>query len=160
MGALLSVVLALLLPTLALADFTGRVVKVTDGDTVHVSVNNIRVSVRLESIDAPESKQAYGNQSRQSLAELCAGKTATVVETGRDRYGRTLGYVICDGVDANAEQVHRGMAWVFKRYAGAGSALYGIEADARAAKRGLWADPQPIAPWEWRRMKNRGEVDK
>jgi endonuclease YncB( thermonuclease family) len=98
------------------ADFTGRVVKVSDGDTLTVLVNKTQVRVRLDGIDAPESKQAFGNRSRQSLAEICAGKTAEVVDRGKDRYGRTIGVVRCTAVEANSEQVRRGMAWVFVRY--------------------------------------------
>src|SRR4026209_28099 len=101
--------LAVAVPSLALADFTGRVVKVKDGDTLIVLANNKQIDVRLESIDAPESKQPFGKDSRESLSQLCAATTVEVIETGRDRYGRTLGYLLCDGVDANAEQVHRGM---------------------------------------------------
>ena len=104
-------------PCLAFADFTGRVVKVTDGDTITVLVQQRQVKVRLESIDAPESKQTFGKRSQQSLAQLCAAKTVVVHETGKDRYGRTLGWVTCGGLDASSEQVRRGMAWVFVKYA-------------------------------------------
>jgi hypothetical protein len=80
-----------------------------------------QIKVRLESIDAPESKQALGKRSQQSLAQRCAAKTATVREKGKDRYGRALGWVVCDGVDANTEQVRLGMAWVFVKYAASNS---------------------------------------
>ena len=79
------------------ADFAGRVMKVADGDTLTVLINKKQVRVRLDSIDAPESKQAFGKRSQQSLAQMCAAKTAIVVSTGKDRYGRTLGWVLCDG---------------------------------------------------------------
>ena len=97
-------VIALFITPAALADFAGRVVKVSDGDTITVLVDKTQIKVRLEPIDAPESKQAFGKRSQQSLAQLCAAKTATVRDTGKDRYGRTLGWVSCDGVDANSEQ--------------------------------------------------------
>jgi endonuclease YncB( thermonuclease family) len=134
----------------ALADFAGRVVRISDGDTLTVLVDKRQVRVRLDSIDAPESRQAFGKRSRQSLAAICAGKAANVAERGEDRYGRTIGRVTCDGVDANAEQVRRGMAWVFVRYVPIGSSLYEQEAYARLQKVGLWADPKPVAPWDWR----------
>jgi endonuclease YncB( thermonuclease family) len=130
MRAVVLVVLALA-PCLVLAQLTGRVVKVSDGDTLTVLVNKRQVRVRLESIDAPESKQAFGKRSQQSLAQLCAAKTAIVVSTGKDGYERTLGWVLCDGIEANTEQVRRGMAWVFRQYATPNSPLYGIEATAR-----------------------------
>ena len=136
----------------ALGDFSGPVVKVQDGDTLTVLVARGEVRVRLDGIDAPEMAQPYGRRSRESLAELCAAKQAQVAEQGRDRYGRTIGRVSCGGVPANAEQVRRGMAWVFVRYAPAGSPLYAIEQDARGRREGLWADGQPMAPWDWRRL--------
>ena len=139
-------------PQSALGDFSGRVVKVQDGDTLTVLVADARVRVRLDGIDAPEIAQPYGKRSRESLAELCAAKQALVAEQGKDRYGRTVGRVSCGGVPANAEQVRRGMAWVFIRYAPAGSPLYALERDARGRREGLWADGQPTAPWEWRKL--------
>jgi len=157
MRAVVLVVLAVA-PCLALADLAGRVVKVSDGDTLTVLVKNKQVRVRLESIDAPESKQTFGKRSQQSLAQLCSGKTALVVTSGKDRYGRTLGWVFCDGIEANTEQVRRGMAWVFVQYAPRNSPLYGIEAATRQRRVGLWADAHPVAPWEWRSRKRTTEV--
>jgi endonuclease YncB( thermonuclease family) len=101
-------------------------------------------------IDAPEGGQAFGKRSRQSLAQICAGKVAQVETRGNDRYGRVLGRVVCDGVDSNREQVSRGMAWVYARYAPKGSPLYALQAEAREAKRGLWSDLNAVPPWEWR----------
>lgn len=75
---------------------------------------------------------------------------------GADRYGRTLGRVFCAGVDANAEQVRRGMAWVYVKYAPKDSPLYAIQAEARVARRGLWQDARPVPPWEWRRGSQKG----
>jgi hypothetical protein len=76
------------------------VVKVADGDTLTVLVNKTQIRVRLDAIDAPERGQAFGKQSGQSLADMCAAKRATVIEYGKDRYGRTIGRVTCAGVDA------------------------------------------------------------
>jgi endonuclease YncB( thermonuclease family) len=137
-------------PCAALADFVGRVVKVTDGDTLIVLVEKTQVRVRLDSIDAPEVTQPFGKRSQQSLTQLCAAKTARVIDKGMDRYGRTIGWIVCDGVDANSEQVRRGMAWVFDRYAARNSPLYDLQGEAQVDRRGLWADPHPMAPWEWR----------
>lgn len=145
-----AVVLLAAITAPAYADFAGQVVHVQDGDTLTVLVKRTQIRVRLASIDAPESKQAFGTRSRQSLAALCARKPAEVVDHGKDRYGRTIGRVSCAGTDANAAQVSRGMAWVYVKYAPAGSPLYALEAQARANRAGLWADPQPVAPWEWR----------
>jgi endonuclease YncB( thermonuclease family) len=149
-----SLVLAALLataPWAAASELVGRVVSIQDGDTLTILVSQKQMRVRLVDIDAPERKQPFGTRSRQSLSEMCAGKEARVIEQGNDRYGRTLGRVICAGVDANAEQVRRGMAWVYVRYAPADSPLYAVQAEARAARRGLWQDAKPVPPWEFRR---------
>lgn len=129
----------------------GRVVSVHDGDTLTVLVERRQVRVRLIDIDAPELRQPFGTRSRQSLSNLCFGKMASLEVRGQDRYNRTLARVSCGGADANAEQVRRGYAWTFVRYARPDSPLFALERDARTAHRGLWQDPSPIAPWEWRR---------
>ena len=132
----------------------GRVVNVADGDTLTVlDAAHREHKVRLAEIDAPEKGQAFGQRSRQSLAALCAGQPAEVRLEGKDRYGRVVGKVTCARVDANREQVRRGMAWVYDRYAPAGSPLYRLQAEAQAGRRGLWDDPRPKAPWSWRAEK-------
>ena len=150
MRALL-LITAFAVASLARAELVGRVVSVGDGDTLTLLVENKQVKVRLDAIDAPERGQPYGRHSQESLTELCAKRSARVVERGVDRYGRTVGVIVCDGVEANSEQVRRGMAWVFERYAPRSSPLYGLQREAQATRRGLWTDPQPVAPWAWRR---------
>jgi endonuclease YncB( thermonuclease family) len=147
----------LLIPLLALAAlpawaqvYSGKVVKVSDGDTLTLLVDRKQIKVRLLEIDAPELHQAFGQRSKESLGGMCAGQDATVRSTGRDRYGRILGRVDCGGVDANAEQVRRGMAWVYDRYV-TDRSLYALQNEARATHVGLWAETQPTAPWLYRR---------
>jgi endonuclease YncB( thermonuclease family) len=159
MPAIAVFVALLLAPASAAADFTGRVVKVQSGDTMTVLANGRHVRVRLESIDAPELAQPFGKESRQSLTELCGGKSASVKETGKDR-NRTRGWVFCDSVDANSEQVRRGMAWVFAHSVPVGSPLYEQEAYARLRGIGLWSAPDPVAPWEWRAARRRAKSAK
>ena len=130
--------------------FTGKVVGVSDGDTITVLRDRIQVKVRLLEIDAPEKAQAFGAKSKESLSEMCFGKTAELADKGKDRYGRTLARVTCDGVDANAEQVRHGMAWVYDRYV-TDKSLYAVQEDAKAERRGLWHDDKPLPPWEWRK---------
>ena len=132
------------------ADLSSRVVRVADGDTVTAMKDGNEIKIRLVEIDAPEKAQAYGAASTQSLAELCLNKVATLEEQGKDRYGRTLARVHCDGINANSEQVRLGMAWVYRRYTSKDSPLYAVEGEAKAARRGLWADAEPVPPWEWR----------
>ena len=134
----------------ALADsIAGRVVGVSDGDTLTLLSGREQIKVRLTEIDAPEKAQPFGNRSKLSLSALCFNKSAKLDDQGKDRYGRTLARVHCDGIDANAEQVRRGMAWVYDRYV-TDRSLYQLQDEARAARRGLWADPSPMPPWEWR----------
>lgn len=94
----------------------GLVVSVHDGDTLTVLVGKPQVKVRLAEIDAPKLRQAFGNRSRQSLADLCFQESAKVEQIARDRYGRSVGKVKCRDTDAGAAQVALGMAWVFDRY--------------------------------------------
>src|SRR5687768_13676460 len=145
------VVFAVALP--ARAELVGRVVNVSDGDTLTLLVDTKQVRVRLDAIDAPERGQAYGRRAQESLAELCAKRTARVVPKGLDRYGRTVGVIVCDGVDASSEQVKRGMAWVFDRYAPRNSPLYGLQREAQATRRGLRSERHPVAPWDWRQRR-------
>lgn len=140
----------------------GRVVGVTDGDTVTVlDSGKVQHKIRLAGIDAPEKKQAFGNRSKESLSDLVFNKPVTV-DTGKaDRYGREVGKIIVNGLDANLEQVKRGFAWHYKAYRREQSAndrkLYDFaESEARAAKRGLWRDAEPIPPWEWRKGRSGG----
>ena len=124
---------------------------VHDGDTLTVLIEQRQVKVRLTEIDAPELRQPFGTKSKQSLSELCFGKIAALDVRGEDRYHRALARVTCAGTDANAEQVRRGYAWIYTRYARTDSPLYAIQSAARTEHRGLWADEAPVAPWDWRR---------
>jgi endonuclease YncB( thermonuclease family) len=143
-----SLALAVSLP--AWADFAGKVVGVPDGDSITVLNGREQMKVRLVDIDAPEKAQPFGNKSKQSLESLVKGKEVRVVERGKDRYDRILGRVYRGDMDVNAEQVRLGMAWVYRPFA-KDTTLYEIEAGAREAKRGLWRDPHPTPPWQWRK---------
>lgn len=126
------------------------VVAITDGDTLRVRCDDSpQAVVRLAEIDAPEKRQSFGEASRQHLAALCFQKPARVLPKTRDRYGRIVARVECDGLDASAEQARSGMAWAFTKYL-TDPAIKTLETDARAGHRGLWSDPSPVPPWEWR----------
>jgi micrococcal nuclease len=133
--------------------YSGKVVSVTDGDTLHLLVQRTTIKVRLAEIDAPEKSQAFGTQSKKTLSNIVFGKEVLVVEQDRDRYGRMVGTVYVGDVNANVEMIRRGMAWVYVRYA-KDPALFQLEDEARIAKRGLWADPHAIPPWEYRYSQN------
>lgn len=142
----------LIAPAIAETRIGGRVVGVSDGDTLMIfTADKQQVKVRLADIDAPEKAQAFGNKSKQSLADMCFGKSASIVVQDVDRYGRTVARVVCDDVDANAEQVRRGFAWVYDRYV-KDLSLHAVQDDARENSRGLWRDAAPIPPWEFRRF--------
>jgi endonuclease YncB( thermonuclease family) len=135
---------------------TGRVVGVSDGDTITLlDAGNRQHKIRLDGIDAPESRQAFGARSKQSLSDLVFGQTVTVTSTKTDRYGRTVGNVAINGQDAGLIQVERGMAWFYRQYAGDLSndralAYDRAEGRARADRRGLWIERSPVEPWEYR----------
>lgn len=136
-------------------ELRGRVVAVMDGDTLAVlDAGRQEHRIRLAEIDAPEKGQPFGQRSKQSLSGLCFGREAVIEDRGHDRYGRAIGRVSCGRIDTSAEQVRRGMAWVFDRYA-TDRTLYAIQDEARAARRGLWSDAAPVPPWEWRAQHRR-----
>ena len=127
---------------------------IADGDTLTVlTAARQQHKIRLAEIDAPEKTSPFGTKSKQSLSDLCFGKEAEVRPRAKDRYKRTVARVTCAGIDANAEQVNRGMAWVYRRYA-KDHDLYVLEHGAKAGKRGLWADSSPTPPWQWRKNSN------
>ena len=136
------------------AELSGIVTEVQDGDTLTLVNWSATYRIRLLDIDAPEWKQERGKDSQASLLHLCGLRRATAETAGEDRYGRTLARVTCAGVDANAEQIRRGWAWVYVRYAPKNSPLHVFQAEARAARRGLWEDTAPVPPWEWRRRES------
>ncbi len=147
--------LLLLAAPLPAIDLTGRVTAVGDGDTMTLLVPDgasfKQVKVRLGEIDTPESKQPYGERAKQTLSDLAFGKPARVVVQDTDKYGRTVGRVYVGGIDVNAEMVKRGAAWAYRQYL-KDQSLLRLEAEAKAAKRGLWGLPeaQRMPPWEWR----------
>jgi len=149
-AALAAFLLFAALPAVS-GELSGIVTEAHDGDTLTLVNWQHTYRIRLADIDAPELDQPHGRDSRTSLFHMCVLKKATAETAGEDRYGRTLARVTCAGVDANAEQVRRGWAWVYERYAPKNSPLYGLQAEARVARRGLWDDTQPMPPWEWRR---------
>jgi len=109
-------------------------------------------------IDAPEKNQAFGSKSKQSLSDLVYEKQVVVEYNKQDRYGRTVGKIIVNGLDANLEQVKAGMAWHYKKYqkeqpVDDRSEYARSEDVSRAEKRGLWIDPEPTPPWNWRKQK-------
>ena len=145
-------------PPKVVEEFSGKVIAITDGDTIKVLVGKESVTIRLEGIDAPEKSQSFGSKSKDALGTMVFGQTVTVKKTGKDKYGRILGFVFIDDLDVNAQMIQDGWAWHFKKYNDE-ERLADLEVEARDDKRGLWADPNPLAPWEFRARKKTPEAD-
>ncbi|MBA2732711.1 MAG: thermonuclease family protein [Acidobacteria bacterium] len=134
----------------------GKVIRVSDGDTIAVlDKDNKQHKIRFQGIDAPESKQDFGQASKENLSKMIFGKQVTVVWEKVDKYRRTVGKVLLDGKDINIEQVKAGFAWHYKKYADEQPpedrfTYARAEETARAGKLGLWQDPNPTPPGEWR----------
>lgn len=149
-------------------EFSARVIVVLDGDTVLIRRSGGLVKIRLAGIDAPEKDQAFGADSRNSLSDMVKDKRVSVASQAVDKYGRMVAKLSVDGLDVNAEQVRRGMAWAAVGWrqnrpapvppAGAYSshhsnqALIVLQDEARHAARGLWAQNDPMPPWRWRKL--------
>lgn len=132
--------------------FTGRVVGITDGDTITVLDElNQQHTIRLAEIDAPERGQPWGDRSRQELSALVFGKSVSVQQTDTDRYGRMVARVFSDGREVNRAMVEEGAAWAYRQYL-TDDTLTATEARARQSRAGLWSmsDAQTVPPWEWR----------
>ena len=149
-------------------ELLGRVVAVTDGDTIKVlDTNSTLHKVRLVGIDAPEKSQAFGGASRRKLESMVAGQQVIVRSVKYDKYGRILGSVWVQPRDCatcgktlyvNHAQILAGMAWWYRYYADEQSEedrgrFESAEREAIARKWGLWADPNPVPPWVWRRAR-------
>lgn len=138
-------------------EYIGRVVAISDGDTLTILDSSKRqLKIRLAEIDTPESLQPYGNKAKQELSDLAYNKIAIVKQQDMDRYKRIVGRVYVDGIDVNAEMVSRGAAWVYRKYA-KDKNLYILEEQAKMNRIGLWAlhESEQTPPWEWRRSRNR-----
>ncbi len=133
------------------ATLTGKVVSDHDGDTLTVlDAAKTQHKIRLHGIDAPETKQAFGNVARKALADLVFGNEVDVEVVDEDRYGREVGKVHVGGRYVNAEMVRQGLAWRYFQFDKEND-FGGLEDDARKQRQGLWADAHPVAPWDWRK---------
>jgi endonuclease YncB( thermonuclease family) len=151
-AALIPILLLLALGASASAEFfEGRVVRVIDGDTIDVLVGSQTRRVRLFGIDSPEPGQPWHAKAKRALGQRVFGKEVRVNDVDTDRYGRTVGEVYADNVCVGCELVREGNAWVYRKYTD-DPVLYQLEAEARAARRGLWGLPeaQQTPPWQWR----------
>ena len=135
--------------------WSGKVVGVADGDTIKVLKRNQQVRIRLYGIDCPEKRQPFGHQAKRYTNSMVRGKRVKVHPVTKDRYGRTVAMVSVNGQNLNQSLVRAGFAWVYPKYCKMHICTdwYRFEAHARKTKQGLWRDPNPVPPWEWRRQK-------
>lgn len=137
------------------AAVVGKVVKVVDGDTLHVYTNKKTYKIRLSGIDAPERGQAYGKRAKEHLEFLVAGKQVIAIVESKDRYGRYVASMKVQSKDVCAEMLTAGYAWHYKQYDN--NKYYDeLQREAKKAKRGLWLDKKPQAPWEYRKEQRTG----
>lgn len=138
-----------------LSQITGKVVGISDGDTFTFLTNDKKqIKVRLYGVDCPEKGQPFGNEAKLYLSNLIFGKEVSIVEIKKDKFGRTVALVTFNKKSINEQLIEGGMAWHFTKY---DRNLYwaSLEMKARKAKTGLWKDPHPVAPWEWRKIKKK-----
>lgn len=134
--------------------FLSMVVSVSDGDTLVAVVNGVPEKIRLTGIDCPEHDQPFAKEATQLAKQLALEKAVRITELGRDNYHRLLGEVVLpNGRMLNRELVREGACWWYRKYAPRDTVLEGLEKYARDERKGLWADPHPMPPWEWRKKK-------
>ena len=138
-----------------LPPYEAKVVSVHDGDTITVRTTET-IKIRLSGVDAPELKQAHGQTSKQALANLVFGKTVTVTPVNKDRYGRTVAKIKADDREVGFQLVSTGNAWWYEQYDKHNTVYQQAQADAQVAKLGLWANPNPMPPWDFRK---KGKAD-
>jgi len=155
-------IFALAMVLLASASWAGepyqaKVVGISDGDTIKVLHNGKQVRIRLYGIDTPEKRQAFGNRAKKFTVSRVAGKTVSVTPMDIDRYGRTVALVQSpdDTITLNETLVRNGYAWVYRKYCKVDfcSDWLSHEQKARSQRVGLWTDPNPIPPWQYRKRK-------
>lgn len=149
---MVSYILFMFLACAAQGALASKIVGIVDGDTLDAIIDGKQQRVRVAQIDAPERGQPYGKASKQALSDLAYGKDCTITPVGDeiDRYGRTIGQIVCDGKDVNLEMVRMGYAWAYRKYLKDPEYLR-AEEEAKEQGIGLWKEPNPIPPWDWRK---------
>lgn len=155
----LFLMLFLVIPTSARADILGKVISITDGDTLTIIDNRKnKYKIRLAEIDTPEKNQPYGTKAQQALSDMVFAKYVRADIQTKDRYGRHVAHIYLGSLHVNKEMVNIGAAWVYRKYL-KDQSLLAIEQDAKDNKRGLWglSEAERTPPWEWRLGHHRNE---
>lgn len=149
-------ILLFISPLLVLGQIKGKVVKVKDGDTIVVLDDcNVQHTIRIADVDTPEYKQPFSMVAKSFTSDQIFGKKVYVKSKGKDRYGRTIGFIFYgQSKNLSEELLKVGLAWHYVRYSTSPD-FQEIENSARKNQLGLWAHPEPVAPWKWRSKKNR-----
>ena len=135
-----------------------QAVRIIDGDTFEGLADGVTYKIRLDAIDAPEKSQPFYHRSKEMLGQLCAEGPLRVELLSKDRYGRWIGRVYNrNGGHVNALMISEGMAWHYLKYS-KDQTLSRLESEARAHRKGLWADPTPMAPWDHRQLKRKSRM--
>lgn len=140
---------------------SGKVIHIVDGDTYDLLTSDKKtLRIRMNGIDAPERSMAFYQVSKNYLGNLCMGKTVKIEKTDTDQYGRTVANSYLEnGCELGQEMIKAGMAWHFKKYNN-DRTLAKLEIEARKLQKGLWKDPKPVPPWEYRKIKKQGKTNK
>ena len=140
-------------------EFTGHVIGILEGDTIEVLHKKRAERIRLIGIDCPEKRQPFGEKAKHAATSLVFGKDVSIQTHGKDKHRRTLAEVLLsDGTSLNQALVAGGWCWWYPKYAINNSELKRLESQARLRKRGLWTDPYPVPPWEWRKWRERPDT--
>ncbi len=136
--------------------FTGQVASIRDGDTIEVLRNGKAERVRLHGIMCPKGSQPYSEEAKQATSDLVFSMDVTLQIYGKDKQGRILADVLrSDGTSVNQRLVQEGWCWWDRKQAQGDTQFEPLEKEARDSQKGLWADPNPIPPWEWRKSSRR-----
>jgi endonuclease YncB( thermonuclease family) len=133
-------------------NLAGRILSVADGDTFTLDVNGQKVKVRLYGIDCPERDQPYGKEARDFVLDWVRGRPVSIKSRGKDQYERVLGEAFIGESNLNKELLAHGYAWWYESHAKTRKDYRELQQQAQQARRGLWSDPEPITPWEFRRI--------
>jgi len=134
--------------------WSGKVIRIADGDTITVQCGVEEIKVRLYGIDCPEDDQAFGQDATDFLSSQVSDEIVDVEILDIDQYHRIVGIVSMKSLVINLDLIERGYAWFYPQYckASACKAWLKAEAKAKAARRGLWKDSMPVAPWQYRKL--------
>jgi micrococcal nuclease len=137
----------------SIGQFTAKVIAVSDGDSFTIlAEGNKKIKIRLHGIDAPEHGQDFSKRAHEFLGDLIFGKSVQIDKRNIDRYGRTIAVVFVNNINVNEEMLKAGMAWHYKEYDKT-TRWSALEQNARNSRVGLWSQPSPIAPWDYRKQK-------